>query len=45
MYFGFDYATTDASKFSVQSPVYEWIPKTIAQRNPRNYEIHSWRHL
>jgi len=29
-YFGFDNAAADTSKLSVQSPVYERIPKAIA---------------
>jgi len=29
-YFSFDYVTADASKLSVQRPVYERIPKTVA---------------
>jgi len=44
-YFGFDYASADASELPVQRPVYERIPKTVAQRYPRDDEIHSWWHL
>lgn len=45
VYFGFDYATADTSELSVQRPVYERIPKTVAQRDPRDDEIYSRRHL
>jgi len=44
-YFGFDNATADTSKLSVQSPVYERIPKAVAQCYPRDYEIYSRWHL